>query len=1144
MIDMDGIAGKATATPSFLELHLLGAPQVLLNAQPLHHTLTGKPLALLLYLAVTGQPHTRDVLALLLWSELSIQQARNNLRYVLPMLRRAVAPYLSVTTQTISFDRQVPYWQDVEVLRTTLQGNLAAISTEQLQSTLDLYQGEFLAGFRVRNAPSFVAWLTAQRQQLQTLALQGLLHLAERQLLHQDYKASQITRQRIMGLIPNPGSDLSVVLLQSGIDLAPYQHLMPWLKAGELRQSTAEPGQLDSTSYGNTNGQLREIVIATESARLTVNPATSHDDGLPSHANQAERGHNLPSQLTPFFGRQEEMAEIKAYLSNTAYRLLTLTGEGGIGKTRLALAVAQSIIDLPLTTAEGIEEERTRLPTKQAPFPDGIWFVPLAHVSATGDLANQVATAIAKALQLALTDQDTPTAQIIHYFAGKQSLLLLDNFEHLQAGTGFILDLLQGSTTLKVLITSRHRLNVQAEYPWRLVGLPLPPLIPSVPLSLAVQHEYAGVALFVERARRAYPGFQLKTDHLTAVVQICHFVQGLPLGIELAAALTKEYTCTEVWEILSHNYHILATTLPDFPARHRNIKVLLDHSWRFLSDEEARVLARCAVFCGPFEREAAIAITEASPEIITRLIDQSLLQWTTEAAGRRWLHLHELVRQYAVEQLAAIPKQRRQVQERHAAYYMRQLHEAERALAHNGPLFQQMRSNLPNLRAAWLWSCETQAWHLLEQGLWGMTYVYRLAGLFHDAVQALQVAIAAIRPVLSSLQQRCLFPRLLNNTVEFCRYLGRLEEGERLAQEALDWAHRLGSIICQGRAYHELARLAQRRGQHLLMRTLAERATTLTQTTALPRLAAKCLTTLGAAEFFCGNLRQSIQHYERALRYLHEAPDFELEAAILINLGIDHLRCHNYAMARHYLTQALTTNQSAHTLQKNGAIYVLSGQLWATLGAYAQARQDYLQALAIFKEVYEPYWESWVHMAMAHLSKQSGQTTDALVECERVLTLVQGRIPIIEHCTLTYLGDIHMAQRDWVAGEQFYRQALTLQQQAQLHFRLTEPAIQLANLLLQRDEAPLALAQVEEPLTRLTNQGLSALSEPFAAYWIIYQVLKANADVRANSLLQEANQHLLALATQIDDSALRRSFLEAIDVNRRLIETGRAAGIG
>lgn len=1153
MTDVNGIAGRIASTASsFLELQLLGAPQIRLNAQSLHPILTGKPLALLLYLAVTGQPHTRDVLATVLWSELSIQQARNNLRYVLPILRRVVAPYLQVTTQTISFNRQAPYWLDVEIVRTTLQGNLAAMTAVQLQTALEMYKGEFLAGFRVRNAPAFVAWLTAQQQQLHTLMLQGLLHLAERQLAHHDHAASQLTRQRLSALTTHPASNLLTVLTQSGIDLAQYQALIPWLKTGETRPPglQASAGQLYVDADSDSAEQPAAAQSATAQAERPPNSNVDQDNSLLNRLMHSLLSHNLPSQLTPFFGRQQEISEIMAHLAKATYRLLTLTGEGGIGKTRLALALAQSIIDCELQHAAFTDDHTPAMSPAficNLQFQDGIWFIPLAHLAATADLPNQLATTIAKAIQLPFNDQDTPTAQLIHYFVDKRSLLILDNFEQVSAGLDFILELLQATTALKLLITSRHRLNIQAEYPWRLTGLSLPPRSSTLTMILAAPQEYAGIALFVERARRAYPGFQLAADNLPAVIQICHFVQGLPLGIELAAALTKEYTCTEVWEILRYNYHILTTTLPDLPARHRTIKVVLDHSWRFLSAEEAHALAGCSIFCGTFDRQAAIAVTGTSPAILAKLIDQSLLHWTAEAAGRRWLNLHELVRQYAAEQLAAVPQQRQQVQAAHAAYYMAQLQQLEARQQQNNPAPQFAQSDLANIRAAWLWSSEKLEWTLLEQGLAGLTRLYRLTGLYQEAVQMLQAALMAMRQALPPTGEKrpydCLFARLLNSRAEFCSYLGWLEEGERLAQEALEWGHRLADVACQSKAYYVLARLAQRRGQHLRMRTLAEQAALLAQQTQLPHLATKTLTTLGAAELLCGNLTQSNKAYDAALRYLHEAPDPELEAVVRMNLGAGYLSCHDYMMARRYLVQALTIMQALNTPYKNGSMYVVSGILWVAVGAYEQAHQAYRQALTIFKEVYEPYWESWARTALAHLLKQGGNVAEALQECERVLPLVQGRMPILEHCTLTYLGDIHCNQGDWTASEQFYRQALQLEQQTQLPLRLAEPTVQLAHLLLQRNEAAQALSLLEKPLTALRQEGLRALAEPFAAYWTGYQVFKANADPRANAILQEAYQCVLAQAARFDDAALQQSFLEGVRVNQLLIQAARATGL-
>lgn len=1150
MTNVNRITGKTDATASsFLELQLLGAPQLRLNAQSLHHLLTGKPLALLLYLAVTGQPHTRDVLATLLWSELSIQQARNNLRYVLPILRRVVAPYVSITKQTISFNRQAAYWQDVEVLRTTLQDNLSVVETEQLQSALALYQGEFLAGFRVRNAPAFVAWQSAQRQQLYTLTLQGWLHLAERQLARQDHAASQITRQRLSALAPHPSSDLLTVLAQSGIDLTPYQALIPWLKAGETRQvgAQASAGQLYTIAYSDSTDQQPTAKMTDAEAAPPSAIKFEQHESLLNRLMDSFISHNLPTQLTPFFGRQQEISDIIAHLAKATYRLLTLTGEGGIGKTRLALALAQSIVDCELQQAEFIHHRQSTSPAVicNLQFRDGIWFVPLAHVVATADLPNQVATAIAKAIQLPLNAQEKPTAQIIHYFVDKRSLLILDNFEHVSASIDFILELLQATTALKLLITSRHRLNIQAEYPWRLDGLPIPPHT-SFAIICEAPHEYPGVALFVERARRAHPGFQLAADNLSAVIQICHFVQGLPLGIELAAALTKEYTCTELWDILRHNYNILTTTLPDLPMRHRNIRVVFNHSWRFLNEEEARVLASCSVFCGAFDREAAMAVTGASPTILAGLIDQSLIHCRTEAMGRRWLHLHELVRQYAAEQLAALPHAQRQAQAQHAAYYMAQLQQVETLLQQQQPLSPSIDHHLANFRAAWLWCSHMQEWTLLEQGLWGLLRLCRLVGIYNDAYQLLQVTIKTVRSALPSTpdrQQTCLLAHLLNGAAEFCRHLSWVEEGERLAQEALELGRLLADAACQSQAYNELAHLAQRAGQHMLMRTLAQQAFHLAQQAQVARLMAKSLSTLGAAETLCGNLMESNICYAQALEHLHAAPDPELEAVIRGNLAAGYIRGQHYAMARHNLQQALAIHQALNTPLKSGTIYVFSGILYTAVGAYEQAWQHYQQALHIYKEVYEPYWQSWTHIGLAYLLQIRGQLTEAMTTCERVLRLVQGKIPLLEHCILTHLGNIYSSQGNWIAAEQHYQQALILQKKANLHLHLAEPAVQLAQMHLQHHQAALAQAILAETLTILKQYGPSAVAEPFVAYWIGYQVLKATADPGVHIFLQEAYEKLQAVAAAIDEPAMRQTFLEHVTVNRMLIDAVHAARI-
>jgi predicted ATPase len=723
-----------------LKLTLFGAPTITLGDQPLTGALTGKLLALFLYLAVTAAkgelPHQREALADLFWSELPRSQRRSNLRYLLSDLRGIVGDYLLITPQTVCFNRQAPYWLDVEVVCTALTAALRATDAK-VATALALYQDEFLAGFRVRNAPAFMQWVATQRQELHNLIIHA----------------------------PQPAPDQPPV-------------------------------------------------------------------------------HNLPRQLTPFFGREAEIADILAHLTQDGCRLLTIIGEGGVGKTRLALAVAQTILDSrsfqdKLWTFDSKAVDNDNLKSKivrtqwvrgahaevqNLKFPDGVWFVPLADLSATADLPNQVATAIANALDFPLQGQGAPAMQIYHYLAHKRLLLLLDNFEQLVAHTEVLLTLLQKCSGFRLLVTSRRLLNAQAEYPWRLTGLPLPPPAQAATLAPAELLPYAGVALFVERARRANPQFQLTPANQAAVVALCHWVEGLPLGIELAAALCKEYTCAALLTALQTDYALLTTTLPDLPVRHRSIRATLAHSWRLLDQEMAAMLAACAVFQGGFTVGAATAVIGALPTTIQRLVDHSLLRTHRhETTGWRY-DLHELVRHYAEEQLMQTPARYRQVQAHHAAYYLAQLQQIAPHLLQEGTAQAVVQCESANMRAAWHYGVAEQWIDRLFQGVEGLATFYRLTGLHNTAYLAFQPALEMVRQAEAQAQTHPLLAALLLNLSEFCRYLDRLAEAEALAQEAFTLGRQCNNAAIQCRACYERARLAQGRAQYVLMRDLAAQA--------------------------------------------------------------------------------------------------------------------------------------------------------------------------------------------------------------------------------------------------------------------------------------------------------------------------------
>lgn len=394
---------------------------------------------------------------------------------------------------------------------------------------------------------------------------------------------------------------------------------------------------------------------------------------------------NLPTSVTALIGRSLELDQIMLLLQDAMCRLLTLVGPGGIGKTRLALAVA---------------EQEARLASAAPRFPDGIWFVTLAAVSA----AELLASTIAKTLGLTVSAVSEAKTQLLNHLREKKLLLVLDNFEHLVEGAELVTELLQSAPALKVLVTSRERLMVQGEWIFEVQGLPVPPIEQMEHLA-----GYSAVTLFVQSARRVRPGFTLSAENQAHVVQICRLVEGMPLGIELAAAWVHLLSCQEIAQEIARTIDFLTVNRRDVPHRHRSLRAAFDHSWQLLTAEEQRVIRQLSVFRGGFDRELAAQVAEATLPLLSALVAKSLVQRTPAAAGQRRFDLHELVRQYADEQLQRAGEAAT-TRARHAYAFLRFAETAEsHLLTKEAPVWMDRLEQVrDNLRAALDWALEPQ----------------------------------------------------------------------------------------------------------------------------------------------------------------------------------------------------------------------------------------------------------------------------------------------------------------------------------------------------------------------------------------------------------------------------------------------------
>ncbi|HEX6383212.1 MAG TPA: tetratricopeptide repeat protein, partial [Anaerolineae bacterium] len=414
-----------------------------------------------------------------------------------------------------------------------------------------------------------------------------------------------------------------------------------------------------------------------EAASSLITQLNHTRQGLTPTVGQPQVGHNLPAQSTPFIGREEELAGIVNKLTESDTRLLTLIGPGGIGKTRLSIQAAAELAA-----------------RHSHHFPHGVYFVPLAPLTEP----EAIVPALAKALDISLyAERAEPRQQLLNYLRPQKVLLLLDNFEHLlePASIALLNDILATAPGVRLLTTSRERLNLQGERVLLLAGLDTPED------GKITWSRYSALHLFRESARRVRPDFELNSENLAAVIRICRLVQGMPLAIVLAGAWLELLGPDEIVAEIEQSFDFLESGWHDLPQRQRSLRAVFDTSWKLLDEAEQAALSALTVFQGGFTRDAAQAVVATSPKTLLRLVHKCWLE--REANGR--FQIHELLRQYAAEKLAADESHERQVRDQHAAYFAGQLQKwyEEMRGPNSAEAFVAAAADTANVQAAWRW---------------------------------------------------------------------------------------------------------------------------------------------------------------------------------------------------------------------------------------------------------------------------------------------------------------------------------------------------------------------------------------------------------------------------------------------------------
>jgi predicted ATPase/DNA-binding CsgD family transcriptional regulator len=381
--------------------------------------------------------------------------------------------------------------------------------------------------------------------------------------------------------------------------------------------------------------------------------------------------HNLPAQVTPLVGRGRELDKLATLLTDAASRLITILAPGGMGKTRLALAVAERLLD---------------------DFTHGVFFVPLAPLSSP----DNIVTTIAENMGLSFYGNQLPRDQLIDYLRDRNMLLVLDNFEHLLDGTPLVDDIIQARPQVKLLTTSRERLNLRAETIYALRGLDFPTW--KTPEDTP---EYDAIKLFMQSARRVRPDFELQPGDLDYLARICRLTAGMPLGIELAAGWVDILSLEQIAAEIQQGIDILETDIRDMPERHRSIRATFERTWSRLTADERTIFGRLSVLRGGFTVEAAQAVAGADLRQLRKLVDKALVE--VLPTGR--YDIHALLRQYAAEKLCEC-EQFEKTAEGHGVYFIEFLKHREADIKGRRQLgaLQEIETDFENVRSAWQWA--------------------------------------------------------------------------------------------------------------------------------------------------------------------------------------------------------------------------------------------------------------------------------------------------------------------------------------------------------------------------------------------------------------------------------------------------------
>ena len=758
---------------------------------------------------------------------------------------------------------------------------------------------------------TFGQWLKQRRRQLDLtqneLAQQAGCSLATIRKIEQDARRPSKQLAELMAValdIPSVQQSAFITFARTEAYMAPMPDMLTVLEEA----ADAEPPQLP------------EISTAVPTQPLLVEERRANGETREDHPSPL---HNLPPEATPFLGRKQELENLNQLLVDTKTRLVAIVGAGGMGKTRLALALAEQIL-----AGVGLKPAPTH----------GVFFVNLAPLSEARHIVPTLADVLAYQL---VGDAEVSQKQLLSYLRQKEMMLIFDNFEHLLDGADLLAEIVQTAPDVQIVVTSRERLHLRTEQVYPIEGLEFPSWDTVSPIGENEDTErYTAVQLFLQSAQRNQPDFALQDNDLTHLTRICRLVAGMPLAIELAAAWVDMLPLADIATELQQGLDILETELRDIPQRHRSIRAAIDYSWHKLDEREQAIFAKLSVFRGGFTREAAQAVVGANLRQLARLINKSLLQIAQDKAR---YELHPLLQEYGREKLHQ-SGEIEQIQNRHLDFFLKLAEAAEPYLESKEQLIwmKELEIEYANLRTALIWSHTTE--NKSDLGLRLASALFNFYATRNNADDWL-LSTQTLLAMTKSLADTMLYAQVVHKAARVTYEIGDYSQAHHLLDKCISSYRKMGLTDHPefAQALSTLGIVYMDEGDYAMTITLLKDALAILQAVNDIHGVIRTLRAMGWCTVRMGDFEQAKRYFEEALPLAWQFGNKEAPALVLSGLGEVALRQNDYDKATGWFEEALALH---HEAGYKWGIAALQG----SLGWVALRQGDLKQAVAYLKD--------------------------------------------------------------------------------------------------------------------------------------------------------------------------------------------------